>query len=181
MICGPQSVFLLDSISTGLDSSTTFDIMTTLKVTTPALEVSAGCGSRRPQHEDVRLSLTFVVSRPGNVLLKSKGSRSKTADGSRNSLSVRESFSKEGAHSMRFPSPARHFSYLHSHPALFGFASPVTHGRTVDLNGSSVHRRRPRRCMENATIPPMKRVARTQPNSLARRPKPHSFVYPPYP
>ena len=32
MLCGPQTVFLLDSISTGLDSSTTFDIMNTLKV-----------------------------------------------------------------------------------------------------------------------------------------------------
>lgn len=32
MICGPQTVFLLDSVSTGLDSSTTFDIMNTLKV-----------------------------------------------------------------------------------------------------------------------------------------------------
>lgn len=32
MLCGPQSVFLLDSVSTGLDSSTTFDIMSTIKV-----------------------------------------------------------------------------------------------------------------------------------------------------
>ncbi|CAN0462488.1 unnamed protein product, partial [Hapterophycus canaliculatus] len=32
MLCGPQPVFLLDSVSTGLDSSTTFDIMNTLKV-----------------------------------------------------------------------------------------------------------------------------------------------------
>lgn len=32
MLCGPQTVFLLDSVSTGLDSSTTFDIMNTLKV-----------------------------------------------------------------------------------------------------------------------------------------------------
>lgn len=32
MMCGPQTVFLLDSVSTGLDSSTTFDIMSTLKV-----------------------------------------------------------------------------------------------------------------------------------------------------
>ena len=33
MICGPQAAFLMDSISTGLDTSTTFDIMQTLKVT----------------------------------------------------------------------------------------------------------------------------------------------------
>lgn len=32
MLCGPQTVFLLDSVSTGLDSSTTYDIMNTLKV-----------------------------------------------------------------------------------------------------------------------------------------------------
>lgn len=31
MLCGPQSVFLMDSISTGLDSSTTFNITQTLK------------------------------------------------------------------------------------------------------------------------------------------------------
>jgi len=32
MLCGPHTVLLMDSISTGLDSSTTFDIMQTLKV-----------------------------------------------------------------------------------------------------------------------------------------------------
>lgn len=31
MLCGPQTAFLMDSISTGLDASTTFDIMQTLK------------------------------------------------------------------------------------------------------------------------------------------------------
>lgn len=37
MLCGPQTVFLLDSVSTGLDSSTTFDIMNTLKVSATCL------------------------------------------------------------------------------------------------------------------------------------------------
>lgn len=32
MLCGPHATFLMDSISTGLDASTTFDIMTALKV-----------------------------------------------------------------------------------------------------------------------------------------------------
>ena len=32
MVCGPQAAFLMDSVSTGLDTSTTFDIMKTLKV-----------------------------------------------------------------------------------------------------------------------------------------------------
>jgi ABC-type multidrug transport system ATPase subunit len=31
MLCGSQDVFLMDSISNGLDSSTTFDITDTLK------------------------------------------------------------------------------------------------------------------------------------------------------
>ncbi|CAN0420741.1 unnamed protein product, partial [Scytosiphon promiscuus] len=32
MLCGPHAALLMDSISTGLDTSTTFDIMLTLRV-----------------------------------------------------------------------------------------------------------------------------------------------------
>ena len=45
MLCGPHATFLMDSISTGLDASTTFDIMTALKVIQHVSDRNVGGGS----------------------------------------------------------------------------------------------------------------------------------------
>lgn len=67
MICGPQTVFLLDSVSTGLDSSTTFDIMNTLKVQLP------GCCCRTFFCCEISPSLVDAV-----VVLDIKSKKSQT-------------------------------------------------------------------------------------------------------
>ncbi|CAN0241828.1 unnamed protein product [Ectocarpus sp. 13 AM-2016] len=51
MLCGPQTVGLLDSISTGLDSSTTFDIMKTLKSASRSFRVTVVVARLQPPPE----------------------------------------------------------------------------------------------------------------------------------
>ncbi|CBJ30624.1 conserved unknown protein [Ectocarpus siliculosus] len=68
MICGPQAVFLLDSISTGLDSSTTFDIMTSLKSSARTFHNTAVVALLQPPPETYELFDNIILMAEGKII-----------------------------------------------------------------------------------------------------------------
>ncbi|CAN0260174.1 unnamed protein product [Hapterophycus canaliculatus] len=68
MLCGPQTVFLLDSVSTGLDSSTTFDIMNTLKSAARSFGTTVVVALLQPPPETYELFDDIVLLSEGKVI-----------------------------------------------------------------------------------------------------------------
>ncbi|CAM9975163.1 unnamed protein product [Scytosiphon promiscuus] len=68
MLCGPQSVFLLDSVSTGLDSSTTFDIMNTLKAASRSFCTTVVVALLQPPPETYELFDNIMLMSEGKVI-----------------------------------------------------------------------------------------------------------------
>ncbi|CAM9164398.1 unnamed protein product [Ectocarpus sp. 13 AM-2016] len=68
MICGPQAMFLLDSISTGLDSSTTFDIMTSLKSTARTFNNTVVVALLQPPPETYELFDNVILMAEGKII-----------------------------------------------------------------------------------------------------------------
>ncbi|CAM9790102.1 unnamed protein product, partial [Ectocarpus sp. 12 AP-2014] len=68
MLCGPQTVGLLDSISTGLDSSTTFDIMNTLKSASRSFRVTVVVALLQPPPETYELFDNIILMAEGKII-----------------------------------------------------------------------------------------------------------------
>ncbi|CBN79954.1 pleiotropic drug resistance transporter [Ectocarpus siliculosus] len=68
MLCGPQTVFLLDSISTGLDSSTTFDIMNTLKSASRSFHSTVVVALLQPPPETYALFDNIILMSEGKII-----------------------------------------------------------------------------------------------------------------
>ncbi|CAM9216772.1 unnamed protein product, partial [Hapterophycus canaliculatus] len=68
MLCGPQTVFLLDSISTGLDSSTTFDIMNTLKSAAHSFRSTVVVALLQPPPETYELFDNIILMAEGKII-----------------------------------------------------------------------------------------------------------------
>eukprot|EP00903_Cladosiphon_okamuranus_P018818 g17309.t1 len=68
MICGPQTVFLLDSVSTGLDSSTTFDIMATLKEASRSFHTTVIVALLQPPPETYQLFDDILLMGDGKIM-----------------------------------------------------------------------------------------------------------------
>ncbi|CAM9749661.1 unnamed protein product, partial [Ectocarpus fasciculatus] len=68
MLCGPQTVFLLDSISTGLDSSTTFDIMNTLKSASRSFHSTVVVALLQPPPETYELFDNIILMAEGKII-----------------------------------------------------------------------------------------------------------------
>ncbi|CAM9674100.1 unnamed protein product, partial [Scytosiphon promiscuus] len=68
MLCGPQTVFLLDSISTGLDSSTTFDIMKTLKSASRSFRTTVVVALLQPPPETYELFDNVLLMAEGKII-----------------------------------------------------------------------------------------------------------------
>ena len=69
MLCGSQDVFLLDSISTGLDSSTTFDIVETLKKAAQTLGKTMVCALLQPPPEVYDLFDHVIIMATGGRIV----------------------------------------------------------------------------------------------------------------
>ncbi|CAN0245089.1 unnamed protein product, partial [Scytosiphon promiscuus] len=68
MLCGPQTVLLLDSISTGLDSSTTFDIMKTLKSASQSFRTTVVVALLQPPPETYELFDNVLLMAEGKII-----------------------------------------------------------------------------------------------------------------
>ncbi|CAM9128278.1 unnamed protein product [Scytosiphon promiscuus] len=68
MLCGPQTVFLLDSVSTGLDSSTTFDIMNTLKSASRSFHSTVVVALLQPPPETYKLFDNILLMAEGKII-----------------------------------------------------------------------------------------------------------------
>eukprot|EP00752_Nemacystus_decipiens_P004290 g3919.t1 len=68
MLCGPQTVFLLDSVSTGLDSSTTFDIMNTLKEASRSFHTTVIVALLQPPPETYELFDDILLLGEGKIM-----------------------------------------------------------------------------------------------------------------
>ncbi|CAM9133895.1 unnamed protein product [Choristocarpus tenellus] len=68
MLCGPQSCFLLDSISTGLDASTTFDIIFALRLVCKEFNTTAVVTLLQPPPEVYGLFDEVCVMAEGSVI-----------------------------------------------------------------------------------------------------------------
>eukprot|EP00904_Undaria_pinnatifida_P014208 jgi/Undpi1/9918/HiC_scaffold_28.g12372.m1 len=68
MVCGPQAAFLMDSVSTGLDTSTTFDIMKTLKSSSRAFDNTVVVALLQPPPETFELFDNVCLMAEGRVI-----------------------------------------------------------------------------------------------------------------
>ncbi|CAM9251648.1 unnamed protein product, partial [Laminaria digitata] len=68
MLCGPQAAFLMDSISTGLDTSTTFDIMQTLKSASRFFHNTVVVALLQPPPETFELFDNICLMAEGNII-----------------------------------------------------------------------------------------------------------------
>ncbi|CAM9737972.1 unnamed protein product [Ascophyllum nodosum] len=72
MLCGPHVAYLMDSISTGLDASTTFDIMTALKASARSFKKTVVVALLQPPPETYELFDNVCLMAEGMVIYHGK-------------------------------------------------------------------------------------------------------------